>query len=52
MSLGRRFEQLVANERTGRLGAHWLGHEITALNGVDHARGLTAIVPALLDVRR
>lgn len=31
---------------------HWLGHEITALNGTDHARSLTAILPALMDICR
>ncbi|MDB2386646.1 iron-containing alcohol dehydrogenase [Shewanella sp.] len=31
---------------------HMIGHEITALYGVDHARTLAMILPGLLDVRR
>jgi NADP-dependent alcohol dehydrogenase len=32
-------------------GAHGIGHEITALHGIDHARSLTLVLPALLEVR-
>lgn len=31
---------------------HMIGHEITALYGVDHARTIAMILPGLLDVRR
>jgi NADP-dependent alcohol dehydrogenase len=31
---------------------HMIGHEITALCGIDHAQTLAIILPALLDVRR
>jgi NADP-dependent alcohol dehydrogenase len=31
---------------------HMIGHELTALYGVDHARSLTIVLPALLRVRR
>jgi NADP-dependent alcohol dehydrogenase len=31
---------------------HMLGHEITALHGIDHARTLAVILPAMLQVRR
>lgn len=31
---------------------HMIGHEITALFGIDHAQTLAIILPALLDVRR
>ncbi len=31
---------------------HMIGHELTALYGVDHARSLTMVLPALLRVRR
>jgi len=30
---------------------HMLGHEITALHGIDHARTLALVLPALLEVR-
>lgn len=36
----------------GDWSTHALGHEITVLNGTDHARSLTAVFPALLHVRR
>jgi NADP-dependent alcohol dehydrogenase len=29
-----------------------IGHELTALHGIDHARTLAIIVPSLLDVQR
>jgi len=32
-------------------GTHMVGHEITALHGIDHARTLTLVLPALLEVR-
>jgi NADP-dependent alcohol dehydrogenase len=31
---------------------HMLGHEITALYGLDHAQTLAVVLPAMLDVRR
>ncbi len=31
---------------------HMIGHELTALYGIDHARSLTIVLPALLRVRR
>ena len=31
---------------------HHIGHELTALFGIDHARSLAAVLPALLDARR
>jgi NADP-dependent alcohol dehydrogenase len=31
---------------------HVIGHEITALYGIDHARTLAAVLPALMDVQR
>jgi NADP-dependent alcohol dehydrogenase len=31
---------------------HMLGHEITALHGLDHARTLAVVLPAMLEVRR
>ncbi|HEV8547738.1 MAG TPA: iron-containing alcohol dehydrogenase, partial [Polyangiaceae bacterium] len=31
---------------------HHIGHELTALFGIDHARTLAAVLPALLGVRR
>lgn len=36
----------------GDWSTHALGHEITVLNNTDHARSLTAILPALMHVRR
>lgn len=36
----------------GDWSTHALGHEITVLNGTDHARTLTAILPATMHVRR
>lgn len=36
----------------GDWSTHALGHEITILNGTDHARSLTAVLPALMHVRR
>ena len=31
---------------------HMIGHELTALHGIDHARTLAVVLPALLDVQR
>jgi NADP-dependent alcohol dehydrogenase len=31
---------------------HHIGHELTALFGIDHARSLAVVLPALLDARR
>ncbi|MBK8744655.1 iron-containing alcohol dehydrogenase [Propionivibrio sp.] len=31
---------------------HMLGHELTALHGLDHAQSLAVILPAMLEVRR
>lgn len=31
---------------------HMIGHELTALHGIDHARTLALVMPALLQVRR
>ena len=31
---------------------HMIGHELTALHGIDHARTLALVLPALLQVRR
>lgn len=36
----------------GDWSTHALGHEITVLNGTDHARTLTAVLPATMHVRR
>lgn len=36
----------------GDWSTHALGHEITVLNGTDHARSLTAVLPAMMHVRR
>jgi NADP-dependent alcohol dehydrogenase len=33
-------------------GTHMIGHEITALYGIDHARTLTLVLPSLLNVQR
>ena len=33
-------------------GTHMIGHELTALHGVDHARTLAIVLPALLHERR
>jgi NADP-dependent alcohol dehydrogenase len=33
-------------------GTHMVGHELTALHGIDHARTLALVLPALLHVRR
>ncbi|MBK8477851.1 MAG: iron-containing alcohol dehydrogenase [Opitutaceae bacterium] len=32
--------------------SHCIGHELTALHGVDHARTLAVVLPSLLDVKR
>ncbi len=32
--------------------SHMIGHELTALHGIDHARTLAVIMPSLLNVRR
>jgi NADP-dependent alcohol dehydrogenase len=32
--------------------SHMIGHELTALHGIDHARTLAVVVPSLLNVRR
>ncbi len=32
--------------------SHMIGHELTALHGIDHARTLAIIVPSLLNVQR
>jgi NADP-dependent alcohol dehydrogenase len=31
---------------------HMIGHELTALHGLDHARTLAVVLPSLLEVRR
>jgi len=31
---------------------HMIGHELTALYGIDHARSLTIVLPSLMRVRR
>ncbi len=36
----------------GDWSTHALGHEITVLNNTDHARSLTAVLPATMHVRR
>ena len=36
----------------GDWSTHALGHELTVLNGTDHARSLTAVLPATMHVRR
>lgn len=36
----------------GDWATHALGHEITVLNNTDHARSLTAVLPALMYIRR
>ena len=32
--------------------SHMIGHELTALHGIDHARTLAVVLPSLLDVQR
>jgi NADP-dependent alcohol dehydrogenase len=32
--------------------SHMIGHELTALHGIDHARTLAVVLPSLLQVRR
>jgi NADP-dependent alcohol dehydrogenase len=32
--------------------SHMIGHELTALHGIDHARTLAVIVPSLLNIQR
>ena len=32
--------------------SHMIGHELTALRGIDHARTLAVVMPSLLNVRR
>lgn len=32
--------------------SHMIGHELTALHGIDHARTLAIVMPALLDAQR
>jgi NADP-dependent alcohol dehydrogenase len=32
--------------------SHMIGHELTALHGIDHARTLAIVLPSLLDVQR
>jgi NADP-dependent alcohol dehydrogenase len=32
--------------------SHMIGHELTALHGIDHARTLAIVVPSLLSVQR
>ena len=32
--------------------SHTIGHELTALHGIDHARTLAVVMPSLLDVQR
>lgn len=32
--------------------SHCIGHELTALHGVDHARTLAVVLPSLLDIKR
>lgn len=36
----------------GDWSTHALGHELTVLNGTDHGRSLTAVLPATMHVRR
>ncbi|SQC67187.1 Alcohol dehydrogenase YqhD [Listeria fleischmannii subsp. fleischmannii] len=36
----------------GDWASHSLGHEITALYGIDHARTLAIVLPALLTIRK
>lgn len=36
----------------GDWSTHALGHELTVLNGTDHARSLTAVLPATMHIRR
>ncbi|HXQ80426.1 MAG TPA: iron-containing alcohol dehydrogenase [Opitutaceae bacterium] len=32
--------------------SHMIGHELTALHGIDHARTLAVVLPSLLDIQR
>ena len=32
--------------------SHMIGHELTALHGIDHARTLAVVMPSLIDVQR
>jgi NADP-dependent alcohol dehydrogenase len=32
--------------------SHMIGHELTALHGIDHARTLAVVVPSLINVQR
>jgi len=34
------------------LATHMIGHELTALYGIDHARTLAIVLPSLLQVQR
>jgi NADP-dependent alcohol dehydrogenase len=36
----------------GDWSSHMIGHELTALHGIDHARTLAVVLPSLLDVQR
>lgn len=44
--------RLLSTGVPGDWSTHALGHEITALNHTDHARTLSAILPAVMMVRR
>ncbi|WP_028274446.1 iron-containing alcohol dehydrogenase [Atopococcus tabaci] len=44
--------RLLSKGVPGDWATHSLGHQITVLNSTDHARSLTAVLPALMHVRR
>lgn len=44
--------RLLSRGVPGDWSTHALGHELTVLNGTDHARTLSAILPAVMMVRR
>ncbi|SFC13030.1 NADP-dependent alcohol dehydrogenase [Alkalibacterium subtropicum] len=44
--------RLISRGVPGDWSTHGLGHEITVLNNTDHARSLSAILPAVMVVRK
>lgn len=43
---------LIGSGVPGDWATHMIGHEITALHGLDHAQTLAIVLPAMLSVRR
>lgn len=44
--------RLIDRGVPGDWAAHAIGHELTVMNNTDHARSLSAVLPALMHVRR